>query len=163
MPLDGGPHDWHNYSWNWVTVCKAKKGGVMDKYPSMSRIHDNSTSSTLMGSTPTQSKRDPCCQLGGGFIPLLHQIRRINTTTALELDDSQGTRACPHKRGMDHKEYPSQKSWTVIDSVVKDIFVIARNTVPKLWTVIDSVVKDIFVKKFMAYVSLIIFFACKPY
>ena len=34
MPLDSEPHDWHNYSWNWVMVCKTtKRGGVMGKYP----------------------------------------------------------------------------------------------------------------------------------
>ena len=69
-----------------------KKGGVMGKYPSMSGIHDKSMSSNLMQSTPTQLKRDPCCQWEGGFIPSLHQMRSINTTMAPELDDSQGMR-----------------------------------------------------------------------
>ena len=47
-------------------------------------------SSTLMQNTPTQSKRDPCCHLKGGFTPLLHQTRRnINTSNSTKPDKAK--------------------------------------------------------------------------
>ena len=76
-----------------------QKGGCNGYVPLCVRICNELTSSTLMQSTPTQSKRDPCYQLEGGHIPSLHWMRSINTTTAPELDDSRGTRACLQNGG----------------------------------------------------------------
>ena len=47
-------------------------GGCNRKAPLHVRFFDELASSTLMQSTPTQSKRDPCHLLEGGFIPSLH-------------------------------------------------------------------------------------------
>ena len=130
MPSDSGPNDQHNCSQNWVMVCKTKKGGVTGKYP-MCQVFWQ-TSIFLMQSTPTQLKRDPCCLLEGGFIASLHQTRRsINSNYSTKIRQQPG-----------HKDMPTQKGGSL-----------QGLPVPNLQTVIDSIVKDIFIKNFVAYHS----------
>ena len=62
--------------------CKTIGGMEWVSTP-LCQAFDDSWSSTLMWNTPTQSKREPCHQKKGGFIPSLHQARRnINTSNS---------------------------------------------------------------------------------
>ena len=108
--------------------ARPKMGGVMGKYPSNVRFFHEPASSTLTQSTPTLMEEGPL--LPTGIVALYPHF--IKERRSINSNYSTRTRWQPG-----HEDVPTQKGGSL-----------QGLPIPNLQTVIDSIVKDIFIKRF---------------